>query len=339
MFARSFAKKYEAHDIYCATHREACGSLCAFPGEFDTFMNIGRFPPPKRRGLFIHAAIILGLSIIAALGLFNLARLEVGPAFLVALLAALISIAPIPFFFYRSYALLRADYILSRDSLALHWGLRVENIPLSDIEWMRPADDLTHPLSLPTFPLTGGLMGQRRHPDLGVVEFLASDAKKLLLVATARRVFAISPEDPATLMQTFARAVELGSLSPTEAKSVYPSFVIGQAWGSGFVRYLWLSGIFLNLGLFVWVSLLIPAIPRIALGLQFRPDALEAVPSTQLILLPVASLLLFAAGWLAGLYFYRWDKERPLAFIVWTSSTLTSLLFLAAVLFIVTTPV
>ena len=97
-----------------------------------------------------------------------------------------------------------------------------------------------------------------------------------------------------------------------------------------------MSGIFVNLGLFVWVSLVIPSTPQVALGLQ---GALEAVPSTQLILLPVASLLLFIAGWLAGLYFYRWDKERALAFIVWGSGTLTSLLFLIAVMFVVTTPV
>lgn len=54
---------------------------------------------------------------------------------------------------------------------------------------------------------------------------------------------------------------------------------------------------------------------------------------------PVASLLLAVAGWIAGLYFYRWDRERTLAFIVWGSGALSSLLFLLAVLFIVTTPV
>jgi hypothetical protein len=302
-------------------------------------MITGHFPPPKRRGLLIHGTIILVLSVISALGFFYLTRADVGPPFLIALLVALASFAPIPFFGYRAYALLRADYILDRDRLEVHWGLRIEDIPLTDIEWMRSADDLTKPLRQPILSLSGGLMGLARHPDLGVVEFLASDPRKLLLVATARRVFVISPDDPLTLMQSFARSAEMGSLTAPQAKSIYPTFIIGQAWRKGLVRYLWLSGIFLNLGLFVWVSLLIPVIPRIAFGMQFRQGALESVPSTQLILLPAASLLLSVAGWLAGLYFFRWDKERPLAFIVWTSSTLTSLLFLVAVLFIATTPV
>jgi hypothetical protein len=302
-------------------------------------MNIGHFPPPKRRGLIVHITIILVLTILAIVGFVNLSRAAVGPQFLISLLVALFSFAPIPFFAYRAYSLWRADYHMDRDSLAINWGLRVENIPLSDIEWMRPADDLTNPLVLPKLPLPGALLGVRRHSDLGLVEFLAADAKRLLLVATAKRVFVISPEDPATLTQTFARATEMGSLAPVEAKSVYPSFIVTQAWESGLARYLWLTALFLNLGLFVWASLIIPSTPRVALGPQFIGSALETVPSSQLIIFPVASLMLSMAGWVAGLYFYRWDRERVLAFIVWGSSTLTSLLFLLAVLFIITTPV
>jgi len=302
-------------------------------------MNAGHYPPPKRRGLIVHGTLFFVLTAVALTGFISLTRAEVGPAFLISLLIALVSFIPLPFLAYRAYSLFRADYHLDRDSLAINWGLRVEDIPLTDIEWMRPADDLTRPLVLPSLPFPGGILGVRRHPDLGVVEYLAADAKKLLIIATAKRVFVISPDDPAGLAQTFARATELGSTTPAEALSVYPSFVVSQAWESGLARYLWLTALFLNLGSFIWASLIIPSTPRVALGPQFLGSALETVPSSQLIVFPVASLLLSVAGWIAGLYFFRWDKERVLAFIVWESSTLTSLLFLLAVLFIVTTPV
>lgn len=302
-------------------------------------MNVGHFPPPKRSGLIIHGTILTVLTVITIVGFINLSRADVGPQFLIALLVSLLSFAPIPFFAYRAYSLWRADYHMDRDSLAISWGLRVEDIPLTDIEWMRPANDLTRPLALPSLPIPGGLLGMKRHPDVGVVEFLASDVKKLLLVATAKRVFVISPDDPAGLTQTFARATELGSLAPVEAKSVYPSFVVTQAWESGLARYLWLTTLFLNLGLFIWASLIIPTTSRVALGPQFVGSAVETIPSSQLIIFPIASLLLAMAGWIAGLYFYRWDRERVLAFIVWGSSMFTSLLFLIAVLFIITTPV
>lgn len=302
-------------------------------------MNTGSFPPPKQRGLIVHGLILLVLATVVVVGFLQLSAADVGPAFLTWLLVSLAAFAPIPFFVYRIYALYRASYEIDRDSLAIHWGLRVEDIPLSDIEWMRPASDLTQPLALPSLPLPGALLGLRRHPDLGVAEFIASDAKKLLLVATAKRVFVISPDNPAGLTQTFARATELGSLAPTEAKSVYPSFIVSQAWESGMARYLWLSALFLNIGLFIWASLIIPSTPQVALAVQSADGALQIIPSSQLLIFPVASLLLAVAGWIAGLYFYRWERERILAFIVWGSSALSSLLFLLAVLFIVTTPV
>ncbi len=297
------------------------------------------FPPPKRLGLIVHGAIVFVLSIIAVISFVNLTRVEVGLIFLVALLTLLASFVPIPFFAYRIYSLWRADYHLDRNSLSINWGLRVEDISLSDIEFVRSVNDLTAPLKLPSLALPGGLLGARRHPDLGMVEFLASDRKKLLLIATAKRVFVISPENPVEFAQTFARATELGSLTPTESKSVYPSFVVTQAWQNGIVRYLWFTALFLNIGLFIWASLIIPSTPRVALGPQFLGSAIETVPSSQLIIFPLASLLLSVTGWIAGLYFYRWEKERALAFIVWGSSMLTGLLFLLAVLFIVTTPV
>jgi hypothetical protein len=302
-------------------------------------MNIGHFPPPKQRGLTIHIIILVFLFIIATFGFVTLSSADVGPSFLISLLISLFSFAPIPFFAYRAYSLWKADYYIDRDSLAIHWGLRIEDIPLNDIEWIRPADDLSVPLALPAIPLPGGLLGVRRHPDLGAVEFIASDASKLLLIATAKRIFVISPADPAALAQTFARATEMGSLAPVEAKSVYPSFVVSQAWESGLARYLWLSALFLNIGLFIWASLIIPTTPLVTLSPQFIGSAPEVVPSSQLIIFPVASLLLTVIGWVAGLYFYRWERERVLSFIVWGSSTLGSLLFLLSVLFIITTPV
>jgi hypothetical protein len=297
-------------------------------------MNIGHFPPPKRLGLLTHGGIMIVLTSISVTGFYYLSRAKVGPGFVIWLLVALLGFTPIPFFGYRAYSLFRANYILDRDSLALIWGLRLEDIPLNDIEWIRHIDDLTHPLRMPGFSLPGGILGTRRHPDLGVVEYLASESKKILLVATAKRIFAISPNNPAALMQTFARATEMGSLTPAEAKSAYPSFVVAQAWENSLVRFLWLSGLFLNIGLFVWVGTIIPLMTRVSLGFQAK-----SVPSTQLIILPIVSLLLFVLGWLAGLYFYRWDKERALAFVVWASSTLTSLFFLVAVFFVISTPI
>lgn len=296
---------------------------------------IGNFPPAKQAGLALHAALILILTALSIWGFWNLSRSPLGPAYVLSLLLGLLAFAPIPVLAYRAYALQRANYSIDRDSLAILWGLRLEDIPLTDIEWMRPASDLTHPLTLPLFALPGAVLGTRRHPDLGLVEFIASDARKLILVGTSKRVIAISPENPAALVQTFARAIELGSLSPTEYKSVYPSFIITQAWESPLARFLWLSGLFLNLGLIIWVGAVIPSLSQIPFGFDASGSPNEFAPAAQLILLPLISGFLYISGLLAGLYFYRRENQRPLAFAIWISSALCAVLFLIAVLLLI----
>lgn len=299
----------------------------------------GHFPPARRFGLLIHAMLMLVLVAVSLYGFINLSQLQMGPQFVLYLLMALLAFVPIPLLAYRAYALLRADYYIDRDSLAMLWGLRIEDIPLTDIEWVRPASDLTRPLLLPRFRLPGAVLGTRRHPDLGPVEFIASSSNNLILIATSKRTFAISPRNAAGLVQTFARATEMGSLTPTEAKSIYPAFIITQAWDSPLARFLWISGILLNLGLIAWVGALIPSLSQIPFGFDPFGSPNETAPSTQLILLPLVSGLMFITGVTAGLYFYRWERQRPLAFIVWMSSTLCAVFFLMAVLFLVTTPV
>jgi len=132
--------------------------------------------------------------------------------------------------------------------------------------------------------------------------------------------------------------IEMGSLTPAAAQSVYLSFVVIQAWSSLMARYLWLAGAFLNAGLLVWVSLMIPDLKNISMGFMASGQPRQAVPGVGLILLPVLSILLYLAGWVAGLFFYRSKDHHSLAHLVWASGVISSLLFLVAVMFIVTTP-
>ncbi len=175
--------------------------------------------------------------------------------------------------------------------------------------------------------------------ELGVVEFLASETGPLLLVATRERILAISPSDPQAFLQNIQRAIEMGSLTPAPSESVYPTFIVGEAWKSRLARWFWLAGLFVNIGLLAWVSLMVPTLGNISLG--FRPSGAPGspVPGVGLILLPIISFFLFTLGWLAGLFFYRHPEQHTLANIIWASSLTSSVLFLVAVLFIVTTPV
>jgi hypothetical protein len=253
--------------------------------------------------------------------------------------SGLVVFSPLPFVVYRAYALSRGDYLLDRDNLTLRWGLRLEQIPVSDVEWVRSAIDLSHPLRLPAFSMPGAVLGTRRHPDLGVVEFMADDVSKLLLVATAKKVYAISPADPAVFAQDFQRNVEMGSLAPIAPQSVYPSFVVAQAWKNTPARFLWFIALFMNIGLLVWVSLLIPGLKDIPLGFLTTGVPRNIVPGAQLFLLPTISILFSVITWLMGLYQYRRPNQRALAFFTWGFNALAGVFFLMAVLFIISSPV
>jgi len=296
------------------------------------------YPPPRQRGLALHTGLVILLSILAVILAWLASRFEIGPLFMLFILLAVAFFAPLPVLAYRLYALRRGNYSLDRDKLTITWGLRVEQIPISDIEWVRPLSALAGPVPLPVFHLPGSVLGHRRHPDLGPVEFIASDAKSLLLVATSRQVFAISPEDATNFMFNLQRAIEMGSLSPAASESVYPSFVVGTAWESLLVRYLWLADLFLNIGLLAWVSLMVPSLGRIPLGFLPSGEPGEPVAAAGLILLPAVSIFLSLVGWIVGLVFYRRPDQRLLARIVWLSGVLSTLLFFAATLFIVITP-
>jgi hypothetical protein len=301
-------------------------------------MKPGNFPPPRRRGRTLHVLLILVLTgIVVILGVV-ISRQPIGLVFTLFILLAVLAFIPIPILTYRLYALVRSNYNLNRDQLTLTWGLRSEQIPVTDIEWVRPLTAMSQSIALPIFRLPGSLVGSRRHPDLGLLEFLASDEKTLLLVATSRKIFGISPEDPANFLQDIQHAIEMGSLTPVVSKSVYPSFVVAQAWDSLAARYLWLAGLFANIGLLAWVSLMAPSLPRISLG--FLPSGQARPPSAgiTLILIPIVSIFFFLVGWVAGLLIYRREDHRPMAYILWASGLVSSLLFLLAVLFIVITP-
>jgi hypothetical protein len=297
------------------------------------------FSPPRQPGQNLHALLILVLALIAGVFAFLIYRRPISPLLTLYIVLGGAALILLPILVYRFYALRRSNYSLDRDRLTLKWGLRIEQIPISEIEWIRPLSSLAGPLPLPLFSLPGSVLGVRRHTDLGEVEYLASDAKSLLLVAATGKVFAISPEDSTGFLQDVQRAIEMGSLSPAASRSVYPSFVISQAWESLLARFLWLAGLFMNIGLFAWVSLTAPGLSRVSMG--FLPSGQPRPPSPGLwiMLLPVASILFFLGGWAAGLFIYRRPGHQVMAFIVWTSGTLASFLFLLAVLFILTTPV
>jgi hypothetical protein len=293
----------------------------ALPSEGYTFY------PPRRRGLLFHTALVIVLGGASALTFMYGANLAAGSSFVLFLLLSLLLFAPLPWIIYRAYALTLASYRLERDGLRLRWGMRAEDIPLLDVEWVRRPGDLARSvgkatdLPLPRLNWPGAILGSVNARDLGPVEYLVADKENILLVATPQRIYAISPEDPQAFLRAFQRTLEMGSLTPLSAVSVLPVAYLSQIWADRITRGLLVAGFILNLLLLVGVSLLLS-----------RGGANAAGDAQQYFLLPILSTFIYVVDLATGLFFYRRKQQRLIAYLAWGSSPLTVLLLMAAVL-------
>ncbi|MHB0923762.1 MAG: PH domain-containing protein [Bellilinea sp.] len=291
------------------------------------------FLPPRRRALFLHALAAVGFLTGSVIN-FILALQQQGTGiFVVLLLVSLALFIPLPVVSYRAYALYTASYSLERDGLRIRWGLRAEDIPLPEIEWVRPASDLGFRLPLPPLSFPGAIIGLRQVEELGKVEFLASATQSMLLLATPNKVYAISPEDTRGFVRTFQLAIEMGSITPLTAYSAEPAAFARRVWDDRPARAFLIAGLILTIALLVLIGLTIPGRTTVSLGFDAQGLPLEPVPAQQLLLLAVLGIFAFIANLSAGLFFYRRSADRPVAFILWISSAFTpTLLILATIL-------
>jgi hypothetical protein len=327
------------------------------------------FKPPRRQGLVLHITLILLLAAASGWSLWKAFQSVIGPVFLLYLLLALLTGSLVPLLVYRAYSLYKAFYKIERDGIRLNWGLRYEDIPMDSVLWVRLAEEmfqaqpwldpegqpqnpaLSQALPLPLIRWPGAVLGTRHLAGGEQVEFMAAKSGNgLILIATSNKIFVVSPANPAAFLQTFHRFAELGSFTPLEARSIYPSFLLARVWNERPARYLLLTGLALSLILFIGVSLVAPGHTQISLGFNPIGSLREPVPIVQLLLLPLVSAFFFLVDLLLGLFFYRRSSTqfpkipftselslpfaRILAYILWISGTVTPLLFLIALWFI-----
>ena len=77
-----------------------------------------------------------------------------------------------------------------------------------------------------------------------------------------------------------------------------------------------MSGFFLNLGLIVWVGILIPSLTQIPFGFNAFGDPNDPTTPSRLILLPLLSLLMFIGGVMQDYIFIAGRKTSALVHCV-----------------------
>ncbi|MGB9799301.1 MAG: PH domain-containing protein [Thermanaerothrix sp.] len=288
------------------------------------------FHPPRQRGIWINgAALIVNLAVLG-IALVQLTEQRPGPRWLLWLVLALLGGIASLGSGYRLAALWRATYTIDRDGLRLRWGLRVEHLPLESIEWIRPGNEAGFPLPLPPFAWPGAILGSRKVPELGDIEFLAAETTTLLLIATPQRVFAISPEDPSAFSRAFRQALELGSLNPLPPYSARPVAFVVHLWQDRIARAMVIGGILLLLGLLSLGSLLAASRATIVLGYSPPVQPPSPLPAQRLMLLPILGALTYGSGLILGLYFYRQKEGQAKSYLLWGGGDLALILLTIA---------
>ncbi|MFM8323058.1 MAG: PH domain-containing protein [Chloroflexota bacterium] len=292
------------------------------------------FGPERGRGRAFHLVLLVAAALAALGGVWQAAQASLGPVFLAYLLPGLAALGLLPLLGYRLYGLQNSGYVLEREGMRLRWGLRVEEIPVSEILWVRRAAELGRTLPLPRLHWPGAVVGTRHWPGAGEVEYMAATTRDLVVIATPGKGYVVSPSDVDGFLLAFQRCTEMGSLLPIAPRSEHSTLLLAAVWRSRPARSLLLGGAALSLALLVWVSLAAPTRSTVALGFQPTGGPGDAAPALRLLLLPVINTIFFLIDLFLGLFLYRRPEGRLYALLVWAAGALTALLFLAAVLFI-----
>lgn len=291
--------------------------------------------PPKIPGLILHGFLILALLGGSGVLIYLAFSLSTSWSLILFLFGAILFLAIFPIVAYRAYALLHATYSVERDGLRVRWGLRSEDIPLTEVIWVRSATDLETPLRLPVFSMPGAVLGNSEHEDLGQLEFIASSVQNLVIVSSVNKTLVLSPEDPDEFVYKFQRVIEMGSLYPIPPHTAIPAAFIQQIFKDRLSRRLILSLLGMTILLIIITSLLIPMRPTVSLGYDLYGGLLPQVSSNRLLLLPVIATVFTFFDIIAGAFLFRRPDGRMVSYFVWSAGILMSLIMVLGVALLV----
>ena len=294
------------------------------------------FFPERKRGTILHGIILFLLVGLLVASVWMTTTIAQGSGFVFIIIFIVLLSVLIPIILYRGYALLHARYILERDGLRLRWGLRTEDIPLSNIDWVRQANESGYSIQPPILSIPGAVLGERNFESLGSVEFLASDVDKLILISTPQKTFAISPQNPRNFEVSFMRSFEMGSLFPIPSQSSKPAAFIQSALKDKYAKYLLPLNVGLLLLLWLVSGFIIVNNPQLPLGFSSQGIPLELVPSQQLLLIPMLGLFVLIVNIIAGLFFLRQEDHYLLAYLFWIGGVITPILLIISMIILST---
>lgn len=284
-----------------------------------------RSHPPRWLGLLLGLLLLTLTAGAAALGVSQLGNIGFSAWIAVWIALPLLGVPAALVIVYRLFGLLTANYQLDRDGFRLRWGLAVEHVPLADVLEVRlPERGEAHLNPGRGIWWPGCLIGHRTVDDLGLVEFFATTGVEgMLLLRLEDRWLAISPRDRDGFRQAYVDVVRMGSLERIAALRLRPDFLFNRVWSDRWARGLVLAGLALCLLLLGYLAFQASTLPaQVPFGFDPYGTPEAFVSPTRLLLLPMIAGLCWLADLVIGLWLYRKDDQRPLAYGLWATAVL-----------------
>ncbi|MBN1994541.1 MAG: DUF1648 domain-containing protein [Anaerolineae bacterium] len=242
---------------------------------------------------------------------FDLFKIFIG--LLVALLVVIVA-------FYWAAIAFKLHYHLSRNGLAIQWGLIEYRIPVDHIEAIIPAQTVAESARFWGLNLAGLRYGWGRLAGFSPLKFYAAaPLVNSLLVITLGRTYVISPQQPDRFLQAWQSRQSLG---PTQEWSTgmrrswplnTPLLADPLAWWLlGLAGLLWLA----LLGYLAFTFADLPAVLPVHFNALGRADRIAG--KWTLLLLPTIGVAVVVFNALLGEVVYR--REKLAAYLLWGST-------------------
>jgi hypothetical protein len=285
------------------------------------------FIPSRRLGFFLGLFWLLSIAVAIVYSILRLSQASFSIQLLVWVLIPLLCIPLGLLVIYRMYGLFSARYHLDRDGFSLTWGLAYEQIPMSEIQQLRIGEVLGEPLRpSPGLWWPGCVVGEREVEGLGKVEFFSTrSAAQTALLSAGKRHLAISPPDLEVFRQTFVDVTRLGSLEQIPEQSIRPNFTFARIWKDPTARWMLVLGLILPIGLMAFLTLQANRFPSgVVFGFTPQGSIGDLVPVGRLLILPLIGMVCWVVDTLLGFGFFHQDRDKPIAYVLWGVSILTS---------------
>lgn len=241
-------------------------------------------------------------------------------------ISGVVSLLPLFIFLFYLFQISHSYYGINREGLTIQWGFQKMVVPIQEIEWIRPYDQMGYTIPTPGLSRLGIFSGKLFTSELGDVLFFATRRQDAFLIGTTREVLFLSPADAQTFQKGVQEAVYLGSITPLERKSINLESPVRTIRANLSFYLPLIGGVFLDLALFIVYGFITSQ------QTAFQVGQVLFEPSSGLIILPTLSSFSSVLSILVGSRLYKEESLRLYAYLVAYSSFLLPVLLGLAIL-------